>query len=392
MFGPKRITLALVLAAGCSDDAREEAQWTGAVPPATGVGGAGTSGDSESADASDDTGGDDSDGDGGAQTSVADASTGEDNGVPDDSNIARLQVPAAWLTKSGTTWSYDLYAELPPDYEIAREFYVEHADDYDFLVVYTELEVAEVPAHALGVQENISGIRYGEEPSWSQAQTAGSAGRLQQINFMNAPTFYPDPAAADILIHEAVHRWSAGLGLQSAPSPGSLLGPAGGHWNIHVSTGGPSATGYGELIDIGGGSFRFDVVYPLQISPLELYVAGLIPAAEVPPLFYVANASGYEPAVDPWGDAFGPTTYGEDATFMGTRVDFTIEDIVASNGPRVPAFGVAPTHFRFAFALVCADVTACNESDLALVEQQRVAFASQFPAATGQRASIDTEL
>lgn len=392
MCKPKRITLALLLATACGGDARDNAFQTGPTSPVPGSGDAGTSGGTESGDSSGDSEEDSSGGDETEQTSVADASTGDDNFDPDYSNIARLQVPPTWVPKSGGTWTYDLEAELPPDYEIAREFFVEHADDYDFLVVYTEVDVAEVSAHALGVQENISGIRYGDEPSWSQAQAAGSAGRLQQISFMNAPTLYPDASAADILIHETVHRWSAGLGLQSAPSPGSLLGPAGGHWNIHVSTGGPSATGYGELIDTGGGSFRFDVVYPLQISPLELYVAGLIPAAEIPPLFYVTNATGYEPAIDPWGDAFGPTTYGEDATFTGTRVDFTIDDIVASNGPRLPAFGAAPTHFRFAFVLVCADVTACKESDLDLVEQQRVAFASQFPAATGQRASIETEL
>lgn len=367
-------------------------QSAGLTSPVTGAEDAGTSEEPEDTDGDDDTDGGSSGGDTADQTSAAETSTGGDTGASEYSNIARLQVPAAWATGPGNTWTYDFDAELPPDYEIAREFYVAHPDDYDFLVVYTEGEFDEFFAHAVGVQENISGIRYGEEPSWSQTDAAGSAGRLQQVNLMNAPSLYPDPAAADILIHETVHRWSAFLGLQSAPSPGALLGPAGGHWNIHLSTGGPSATGYGELIDTGGGSFRFDVIYPLQISPLELYVAGLIPASEVPPLFYVANATGYDPAVNAWGETLGATSYGEDATFTGDRVDFTIDDIIASNGPRLPAFGDAQTHFRFAFALVCADVAACDEGDLAIVEQQRQAFAVQFPAATGQRASIETEL
>ncbi len=392
MSRPKRTLLVLLLGTACGDATRDAPQATGLTTPATGPGDAGTSGGPGSAEGTDGS----EDGSGGGeteeQTTGADASTGDESGDQDNSNIARLQVPAGWVTGVGNTWTYDFEAELPPDYEIAREFYVEHPDDYDFLVVYTEREFEEFFAHAVGVQENISGIRYGEEPSWSQAEAAGSAGRLQQVSLMNAPSLYPDPSAADILIHETMHRWSAFLGLQSAPGPGSLLGPAAGHWNIHVSTGGPSATGYGELIDTGGGSFRFDVVYPLQVSPLELYLAGLIPAAEVPPLFYVTNATGYDPAVNAWGETLGPTSYGEDASFLGDRVDFTIDDIVASNGPRLPAFGDAPTHFRFAFALVCADVSACNESDLAIVERQRVAFATQFPAATGQRATVDTEL
>ncbi len=388
LLRPRSFPLALLLATACGGDARDEGQSTGLTAPATGAEDPGTSGGPETSDESGDAPAGSS-GDETGQTSGAESSTGGDLGDPDYSNIARLQVPASWATGPGNTWTYDFTADLPPDYEIAREFYVEHPDDYDFLVVYTEGEFDEFFAHAVGVQENISGIRFGAEPMWSQAEAAGSAGRLQQVSLMNSPSLYPDPGAADILIHETVHRWSAFLGLQGAPS---LLGPAGGHWNIHLSTGGPSATGYGELIDTGGGSFRFDVIYPLQISPLELYVAGLIPAAEVPPLFYVANATGYDPAVNPWGETLGPTSYGEDATFTGDRVDFTIDDIIASNGPRLPAFGDAPTHFRFAFALVCADVTACDENDLAIVEQQRVAFASQFPAATGQLASIETEL
>lgn len=384
--------LALLLGTACDGEGRDETQVTGLTTVATGAEGSGTSGEPGSAghsEASEDASGE---ADGSDESSGAGESSGGSNADPDYSNIARLQVPASWATGPGNTWTYDFTAELPPDYEIAREFYADHPDDYDFLVVYTEGEFDEFFAHAVGVQENVSGIRFGEEPLWSQTEAAGSAGRLEQVSLMNTPSLYPDPSAADILIHETMHRWSAFLGLQSAPGPGALLGPAGGHWNIHLSTGGPSATGYGELIDTGGGSFRFDVVYPLQISPLELYVAGLIPAAEVPPLFYVTNATGYDPAVNAWGETLGATSYGEDATFTGDRVDFTIDDIVASNGPRTPAFGDAPTHFRFAFALVCSDVNACKESDLAVVEQQRQAFAIQFPAATGQRATVETEL
>ncbi len=221
----------------------------------------------------------------------------------------------------------------------------------------------------------------------------GSGGRLQQINVMNAPSLYaPDPSGADILVHETVHRWAAYALLDSAPFSDCLLDGGGGHWNVHVHTGGPSTVGYGDLVDLGGGRFRFTVQYPLLLSPLELYLAGFIPPEEVPPMFYVVDAGGYEPPSPSFGGAWSAASYGEDVEFSGTRVDFAIGDVIGSNGPRVPGASDAPRQFRFAFVLVCRDAAACCEEDAAVVEAQRRAFPARFAAATGGRATIDATL
>jgi len=117
-----------------------------------------------------------------------------------------------------------------------------------------------------------------------------------------------------------------------------------------------------------------------------------MPAEQVPPLFYVQGAHDYDPAVPPFGDAWTQGSYTMDARFSGTRVDFTVQDVIAANGVRTPAFGQAPTHFRFAFVLVCSDAAACNADDLALVEAQRTAFETQLGTATGGRATADATL
>ena len=106
----------------------------------------------------------------------------------------------------------------------------------------------------------------------------------------------------------------------------------------------------------------------------------------------MASPGNYDPAVNEWGETLGARSYGEDATFTGTRVDFTIDEVVEANGVRTPVYGTAPTHFRFAFVLVCADVDNCREEDLAIVEAQRLAFPEAFAAATGGRASADVSL
>lgn len=118
-----------------------------------------------------------------------------------------------------------------------------------------------------------------------------------------------------------------------------------------------------------------------------------MPPEEVGPLFWVADPYGHEPAVSPLtGQPFSQKSYGEDVTFSGTRVDFTIDDVIAANGPRVPAFGEAQTHFRFAFVMVCHDPAACPEGDLAIVEAQRTALPDLLADSTGGRATADVSL
>ncbi|MBW2529239.1 MAG: hypothetical protein JRI23_34000 [Deltaproteobacteria bacterium] len=310
----------------------------------------------------------------------------------DRSNVAVIARPDEVQANADGTWSVataDDYAAL------GRAFYQDHPDAYDFLVVYTEGEFVEFFARAVTVDWTISGIDpYGPDPSMPGPETAGSAGQLQQINVMNTPDLYAaSPGATDIAIHETVHRWAAYADVAGAPTPQYLLeGQWGGHWNVHAHTGGPSAVGYGDLTDVGGGRFRFDVRYPLRMSPLELYLAGLMAPSEVPAMFYVTQPHSYDPPAPQFGGQWDLSSYGEDVSFSGTRVDFDIDDVIAANGPRVPSSADARREFRFAFVLVCETVDGCSEAHLDIVETQRSAFSDQFHTATDGRATAVTTL
>lgn len=305
------------------------------------------------------------------------------------SNIARITKPASVTDLGGGQWSIDEQGLG----DIGHAFFAEHPDDYDFLAVYTEGDMPEVYAFAYSVQYDVAGIGFDISGTpWITPADVGSAGRLLQINMMNTPKIYDDPNDASILVHETTHHFAAFIELPGTPEPAYLLDDSWSHFNIHVDTGGPSATGYGDLVDLGGGAFRFTVQYPLQLSPLELYLAGMIPPADVPPMFYVRDAYGYDPAVPPFGEIWTHASYSLDATYSGTRVDFTVDDVVAANGVRTPAFGAAKTDFRVAFAMVCIDKEACDPADLAVVEAQRTSMELQFPTATGSRASVDATL
>lgn len=334
---------------------------------------------------------------GGAGGSNAPAGSGGSAGTepakPDYSNIARVALPSSWTANSDGTWSYPPY-EQGPFNVIGQAFYANHPDDYDFLAIFTEGDLLDFGALAIVMQCNIQGLGMDPYGCTFPPSDAGSAGRLQQMSIMNAPHWWADWGGdASIMVHEMTHRWAAYVQLAGTPQMNYLEDGYGGHWNVHVNTGGPSAVGYGDLSDLGGGNFKFQMIYPLHLSPLELYLAGLISASEVPPLFYVANATNHSPATDYLTQQpMNQYSYGQDVTFSGTRVDFTIDDIIATNGQRLPAVGDAQTHFRYAFVMVCADVNACKESDLAVVEAQRQGLPGSVTLATGGRASVETGL
>ena len=174
------------------------------------------------------------------------ASPDADVPVPEDAcNVARIGKPEGIEVRADGSWG------LTDDDSVAaigREFYRDHPDDYDFLAVYTEGEFLEFYALAVAFDYSVRGI--GIDGSGFGEPTpadAGSGGRLQQIDLMNIPSLYAfDPSGTDILVHETVHRWAAYVLLADAPFSDYLLDGMGGHWNLHVHTGGPSAVGYGD--------------------------------------------------------------------------------------------------------------------------------------------------
>lgn len=375
----------LILATACGAPERES-PWDSTSPTTTISTTAPATTDEPDA-SSDDEAGSDAESSGSSGTTDAP----DDPPPPEDyADVAKVGVTPGFTDHGDGTWSM---TETALD-EIGFAFYAEHPDDYDFLVVYTEGDFVEYGAFAYSVKYDTTGIApdTGGYPPPFTPQDVGSAGRLMQINFMNTPALYQGQDAS-IVVHETVHHWSAYIELAGTPTEAFLLDSIyGGHFNIHTNTGGSSATGYGDLVDMGNGRFQFTVQYPLRLSPLEMYLAGMIGPAEVPPLFYVVNPSQYDPATPPYDAAWSQGSYSSDASFAGTRVDFDIDDVIATNGPRTPAFGQQQTDYRFAFVLVCANVDACDAGALAGVEAQRTAFEVDWDNATGGRSSADASL
>ena len=77
-------------------------------------------------------------------------------------------------------------------------------------------------------------------------------------------------------------------------------------------------------------------------------------------------------------------------TFTGTRKDVTIEDVLATLGPRRPATAAAARGFRQAFVFVAVGEPAA--ADITKIEQIRAAWEPFFARSTEGRGSVDARL
>jgi len=115
-------------------------------------------------------------------------------------------------------------------------------------------------------------------------------------------------------------------------------------------------------------------------SPLDQYAMGLIPAADVPPFFYVGGC--FDPAAEP---AIG-------VTLQGPRIDLTIDDIIAAEGPRNPTAAKSPHNFNMAFILVAQADQFPSEDSIAKVDRIRAAWEPYFAQAVDGHGTVSTAL
>jgi hypothetical protein len=122
----------------------------------------------------------------------------------------------------------------------------------------------------------------------------------------------------------------------------SLLGRDRAHWSYFMNSGLSPVEG-NAWSEIMPGVFR-TVTAPIRFSHLDLYLMGVLPASAVEPFYVIAepdvmgqldnNGQVINRASPPEGFGFSPNPI----TIRGRRVDYTIDDVIRANGPRVPAY------------------------------------------------------
>jgi uncharacterized protein (TIGR03437 family) len=279
----------------------------------------------------------------------------------------------------------------------AQKFYATHDDAYDYLVFFNSAGVAagdSAVAYEVTVRNQRSG--YGDGPMEAGADF-GSKRRLQAVMNMGPLYQYPeDPqdrvpsrgstgdTVLSVLAHEAGHLFLAFASVRDPEDPYErpMLGRAFAHWAFTFNSEASVLEG-NRIADSGeSASPRFRTTETVEgFSALDQYLMGLRAPEEVPPTFFVTQAS--------IGASRAPQV---GMTFNGRRQNVLVDDIIAAEGRRTPDHTVAQRRFRFAFVLVVEPGTTPPQEQVAKVEAFRAAFESYFAKATANRASADTTL
>jgi len=273
---------------------------------------------------------------------------------------------------------------------VGQRFYATHPDNFDQLVVWSDQSlVHDAFSYEINVANEIQGIGQGDP--FNESSTYGSAGQLRSFVFMDAVSKFPDDPTQkflgenntlSVMGQEVGHRWLAYLQFRDHTGATSklLLGRDQAHWSFFLNSDASVMEG-NQIQDLGGGQFvTTDAVN--RYSTLDQYVMGLVAPSDVPSFFYVENpVSTKTPASAP---QIG-------VSFSGTRRDVLISDVIAVEGPRVPATASSRTH-RQAFIFVVTNGRSLDSTQVAKVDRIRQAWEPFFLQATSGRMTALTKL
>ena len=221
----------------------------------------------------------------------------------------------------------------------AEKFYTYFEDSFDFLILISNLDFGESRLGYFGqhysMKNDIQGIGldpYSYNPS-------GSTSKLQSVIHF---TYYFAMGNGPTL-HEVMHRWANYIVPQYAP-----------HWHFTSANGQLGGFDAANLVDHGSNKYtagNFTLAgYAHNIepySPIELYLAGFIPPEEVPDLLVAENGA---PLLNENGS--NVLIDGNPVFTASSIKTYTIEDIIAEHGSRVPDHSQSQRDFRAAAILL----------------------------------------
>ena len=226
--------------------------------------------------------------------------------------------------------------------DATMEFYEIFEDEFDFLMILSNIELGDNPLKPYrGAFFTVSNEVEGIGMVNFRTDEWGSETRLQGV--LDLP--WKQGMGFGPVLHELMHRWG---NFVLAVEPFT-------HWGWSSINGQLGGFDIDELVDLGGGRYNAGHFGPggfagdfLPYAALELYLAGLGPADEVPDWITGVDAGfSYKPD--------GRLEEYEDRGYVFTVKEFktyTIDDIITMHGPRVPDYSTSQKQFRAAAILL----------------------------------------
>lgn len=204
--------------------------------------------------------------------------------------------------------------------------------------------------------------------------------RTPTLMHMNALGTFSGASSTQILLHELGHRWLYYFDIQEDGANRRAVNPLGYHPAQWVHTPGAFANdaspmGGAIFTDNRNGTFTTAAIDERDAFTWhELYLMGLARPEEVQPWFYLRGT--------PLGDEYHPAV---NTTVSGTRVDVSLQQLIAAMGPRDPSFASSQKSFRVPFVVLVRD--GASLPSLGTLPRD---FERAFDAATGGRGRVVT--
>jgi hypothetical protein len=227
-----------------------------------------------------------------------------------------------------------------------QQFYSYFPDAFDFVQVVFTLPSYHGNRYHSVIRNDVSGVGLNIYDNTSQY---GSAGRLKGVTVFPIDFFFD--AGETAFSHEIGHQWinylnhpkltpgphwppsTMATGVMGFNIPG---GGVGGEFNYAINSAGP---GTYRLTSVEGSAKEF--------SDFDLYLMGLIPASAVSPGIVLEG------------------TACENCILAGSTI--TVDDIIATQGPRLPASTASQKSFRVGTVVISRD-RLLNDDEMALLE------------------------
>jgi hypothetical protein len=270
---------------------------------------------------------------------------------------------------------------------IIHEFYDTHPDVFDLITIFTDhsyLVGTGAFAFFLPIMNKDQGIGLDQ---FDFTQQFGSTKITGFLNMDNINRFPADPkqrflgtnSTLDVIGQEMGHRWMAypRARIEGVISD-ELLGRDLAHWSFFLDSDASDMEG-NDWQDNGNGTFT-TIAATDKYSLLDRYLIGLIPPSQVQPFFVLRGA----------GDRAAPPQIG--VTISATKVNVTVNDVIAAEGPRVPSSATSQKKFRLAFIYFIEPGTNPDPVRVAKVDLIRRKWQAYFKKATGRKGSVNTVL
>lgn len=280
---------------------------------------------------------------------------------------------------------------------IETAFYKKFEDDYEYLTVLLVRDLGFFAAFYSPMANDVYGIGYDDVVAAEVFDT--STNQLDGFIFMN---YYGLWAASPevgryVFGQEFMHRWGSFVNIdKEGLDENALLGRDTAHWSYFLQT--PNSPMEGNVwTDNGDGTWTTDNAGASTYSDLDLYLMGFVGPEDVGEQTLlavdpaVASAAGIEAGSTPeYLDRY--TGGGANVTLAGTPVTFTVDDIIAAEGERVPSVADSPKSFRMAFLVLVLSEDRFDDDVIAEIDGIRQKWEADWEEDVLHLADLDTTL